>query len=83
MPGANRSPAEIRASIEENRVALGDSLGRLRDEVTELTDWRSKLRRNQTQLMIAAAVSGFVLAGGIGGTFRLLTPRKRRKRRQD
>jgi hypothetical protein len=82
MPGANRSPAEIRASIEENRVALGDSLGRLRDEVTELTDWRSKLRRNQTQLMIAAAVSGFVLAGGIGGTFRLLTPRKRRKRRE-
>jgi hypothetical protein len=78
----NRSPEEIRASIEENRVALGDSLGRLRDEVTELTDWRAKLRRNQTELIIAAAVTGFVLAGGIGGTFRLLTPRKRRKSRQ-
>jgi len=83
MPDGKRSPEEIRASIEENRVALGDSLGRLRDEVTELADWRSKLRRNQTELMIAAAVTGFVLAGGIGGTFRLLTPRKRRKRRQD
>jgi hypothetical protein len=82
MPAAKRSPEEIRASIEENRVALGDSLGRLRDEVTELADWRSKLRRNQTELMVAAAVTGFVLAGGIGGTFRLLTPRKRRKRRQ-
>jgi len=83
MPAAKRSPEEIRASIEESRVALGDSLGRLRDEVTELTDWRSKLRRNQTELMLAAAVAGFVLAGGIGGTFRLLTPGKRRKRRQD
>jgi hypothetical protein len=77
-----RTPDEIRASIEENRVALGESLGKLREEVTELTDWRAQVRANQETLMIAAAATGFVLAGGIGGTFGLLTGRKRRKARR-
>jgi adenine/guanine phosphoribosyltransferase-like PRPP-binding protein len=83
MPSSTkRTPEEIRASIEENRVALGESLGKLREEVTELTDWRSQIRANQETLVIAAAATGFVLAGGIGGTLGLLTGRKRRKARR-
>ena len=83
MPSSTkRTPEEIRTSIEENRVALGESLGKLREEVTELTDWRAQLRANQETLMIAAAAGGFVLAGGIGGTLGLLTGRKRRKARR-
>jgi hypothetical protein len=78
----NRSPEEIRASIEENRIALGESLGKLREEVMELTDWRAQVRENQQTLMIAAAATGFVLAGGLGGTVGLLTGRKRRKARR-
>ena len=81
-PSTKRSPEEIRASIEENRVALGESLGKLREEVTELTDWRSQVRANQETLMIAAAATGFILAGGIGGTFGLFGGRKRRKARK-
>jgi hypothetical protein len=62
---ATRSPEEIRASIEHNRHELGESLVKLRTEVTRLTDWRSQLRAHQAQLMIAAGVAGFVLGGGL------------------
>jgi hypothetical protein len=77
----NRTPDEIRASIEQNRQELGMSLVRLRDEVTELTDWRAQVRRNEKNLQIAAAAAGFVLAGGIGGTLGTLFGRSRRKKR--
>jgi hypothetical protein len=73
----SRTPEEIRASIEQNRQELGVSLEKLRAEVTELTDWRSQLRRNQQALTIAAAGTGFVLGGGVGGSFRLLFGRRR------
>jgi hypothetical protein len=82
MPQAKRTPEEIRASIEQNRLALAGSLGKLRDEVTELTDWRAQLRRNQEQLMLGAAATGFVLGGGIGGSFQLVFGRKRRRQRK-
>ncbi len=77
-----RTPEQIRASIEENRIALGESLGQLREEVIELTDWRSQLRANQETLIIAAAATGFVVAGGIGGSFQLVFGRRKRKARR-
>jgi hypothetical protein len=70
---AARTPEEIRASIEQNRAELAVAVGRLRGEVAELTDWRKQIRRNQRALVIGAAVTGFVVAGGIaaiGGLFR-------------
>ena len=70
-PQQQRTPEEIRASIEHNRKELGDALGRLRVEVAEATDWRQKLRQHQQQAVIGAAVAGFVLGGGIGGFFGL------------
>lgn len=77
----NRTPDEIRASIEQNRQELGTSLVRLRDEVTVLTDWRAQVRRNEKNLQIAAAAAGFVLAGGIGGTLGTLFGRGRKRKR--
>jgi orotate phosphoribosyltransferase-like protein len=68
-----RTPEEIRASIEANRKELGTSVERLRDEVAVLTDWRGQLRKHQKQVVIGAAVAGFVIGGGIaavGGLFR-------------
>jgi hypothetical protein len=68
-----RSPEEIRASIEANRLQLGASLERLRGEVTELADWRKQLRRHKREALIGAAVAGFLIGGGIGavvGLFR-------------
>jgi hypothetical protein len=70
---ADRSPEEIRSSIETNRAQLGVSLERLRTEVSEITDWRAQLVGHQSQVLIGAVVAGFVLGGGlaaIGGLFR-------------
>jgi uncharacterized protein DUF3618 len=68
-----RTPEEIRASIEANRKELGTSVERLREEVAVLTDWRRQLVRHQKQIVIGAAVAGFIIGGGIaavGGLFR-------------
>ena len=62
---ADRSPAEIRASIESNRAQLAVAVERLRGDVAELTDWRTQLRRHRKQVLIGAAVAGFVVGGGI------------------
>ena len=74
-----RTPEEIRASIEQHRQELGMSLVLLRDEVGQLTDWRSQVRRNEKNLQVAAAAAGFVLAGGIGGTLNVLFGRKKKR----
>lgn len=72
---AARSPEEIRRSIEANRAELGMAVERLRQEVAVVTDWRSQLRANQKQIIIGAAVAGFVIGGGIAGVGRLLRRR--------
>jgi hypothetical protein len=71
-----RTPEEIRASLEARRQELSSSIELLRDDVSELTDWREQIRRNQKAVVIAVGVTGFVLAGGIGA----LTGAFRRKR---
>jgi hypothetical protein len=76
MPG--RSPAEIRNSIEANRAELALSLERLRGEIAVATDWRRQIEAHRKQVLIGAAVAGFVLGGGIAA---LVGGGKRRKRR--
>ena len=66
MPGT-RNPEEIRRSIEANRAELGLAVERLRGEVAEVTDWRKQIVTHQKQVIIGAAVAGFVLGGGIAG----------------
>ncbi|HEU4978772.1 MAG TPA: DUF3618 domain-containing protein [Solirubrobacteraceae bacterium] len=68
-----RSPEEIRQSIEHNRQELAVSLSRLRGEVAVVTDWRRQLATHKREVMIGAAVAGFVVGGGLaamGGLFR-------------
>ncbi len=69
---AQRSPAEIRSSIEANRAELAVSLDHLRGEVVHLTDWRGHVERHKRELLIGAAAVGF----GLG--VRLLRRRGRR-----
>jgi Protein of unknown function (DUF3618) len=73
---APRSPEEIRRSIEANRAELGLALERLRAEVTRATDWRAHLRRHKREVLIGAAVAGFVLGGGIAAFTALVTGRR-------
>ena len=73
--GASRSPEEIRRSIEANRAELGMAVEKLRAEVAVVTDWRTQLRANQKNVLIGAAVAGFVLGGGIAAIGGLLRRR--------
>ena len=75
-----RSAEEIRRSIEANRAELGLAVEKLRTEVAVATDWRAHLKRNQTQVLIGAAVAGFVLGGGIAAFTGLITGRRSRDR---
>ncbi|HUJ35612.1 MAG TPA: DUF3618 domain-containing protein [Solirubrobacteraceae bacterium] len=79
MPPVARTPGEIRASIEQNRQELGQSLDALRAEVTELTDWRGQIRRHQRQVLIGAGIAGFVLGGGFAALGALTFGRGRRR----
>jgi hypothetical protein len=58
---AQRSPAEIRSSMDANRAELEVALHRLHGEVARLTDWRAQLQRHRPQLIAGAAVVGFAL----------------------
>jgi len=71
---AGRSPAEIRSSIEANRMELAVSVQRLRGEVQRMTDWRAQVERHRTEITVGAAVLGLML-----GT-RMLRRRSRRRR---
>jgi Protein of unknown function (DUF3618) len=63
-PGAeDRSASEIRRDIELARGQLSGSLDSLRNRVTELTDWRRQLREHRSELMVGAAIAGFVVGG--------------------
>jgi C4-dicarboxylate-specific signal transduction histidine kinase len=75
---AQRSSTEIRQSIEANRAELAVSMERLRGEVAEVTDWRKQLREHQQEVLIGAAVAGFVIGGGIAAIGGLLRRKKRR-----
>jgi hypothetical protein len=76
MPGP-RSAEEIRESIETNRAELGNAVERLRGEVTRATDWRGQFERHRKQVLIGAAVAGFVVGGGIAAMTGLLTGRRK------
>ena len=61
----DRSPDEIRASIEANRAAVAVSVAKLRGEVAEITNWRKQLGDHQRPVLIGAALAGFLLGGGL------------------
>lgn len=60
-----RTPQEIRASIEANRLQLGNAVAQLRSEVALATDWRRQIEAHKKQVLIGAAIAGFVIGGGL------------------
>jgi Protein of unknown function (DUF3618) len=78
MPSRNgRTAEEVRRDIEAERERLASAVEELREEVGEATDVAGKLRANLPAAAIGAVGVGFVLAGGIGATARLLFRRGR------
>jgi hypothetical protein len=67
-----RSPAEIRSTMEVNRQELVVSVDRLRGEVARVTDWRGYVQRHQRELAMGAAAVGVIM----------LTRRRRRRKRR-
>jgi len=70
-----RSPEQIRASVETTRQELEFSVNDLQSKVRELTNWRGQLQEHRKQVIIGAAVAGFVIGGGIAATFGLFRRR--------
>ncbi len=78
MPDRNdRSAADVRREIAAQRDQLADALDALRPQLRDATDVGGKLRANLPAVAAAALGAGFVLAGGIGATMRLVFRRGR------
>jgi F0F1-type ATP synthase assembly protein I len=78
MAGSNsRTLADVRRDIESEREQLADAAESLRESFSEATDVRAKLSANLPAAAIAAAGIGFLLAGGVGATARLIFRRGR------
>jgi hypothetical protein len=71
------STAELRRRIESERNALATSVDSLRSEISEATNISAKLRGKLPAAAGSALAAGFVLAGGIGATVRLIFRRGR------
>jgi hypothetical protein len=72
---AGRTPAEIRTSVVETRRELEYSLNDLQAKVTEITNWRRQLVEHKREIVIGAAVAGFVVGGGVAAVFGLFRRR--------
>jgi hypothetical protein len=78
MAGSNsRTLEQVRRDIEAEREQLADAAETLRDEIGEATNVSAKLRGNLPAVAIGALGLGFLLAGGVGATARLIFRRGR------
>lgn len=78
MAGSNsRTVADVRRDIEAEREQLADAAENLRESIGEATDIGGKLRANLPVVAVGALGLGFLVAGGIGATARLIFRRGR------
>ena len=75
MAGNSRSPEQVRREIEDEREQLTGAVDSLRSEIAEATNIGAKLRAKLPVVAASALGIGFVVAGGIGATMRLLARR--------
>ena len=76
-PRDGRTAADVRRDIEAEREQLADAVEDLRTGIGEVTDVSGKLREKLPIVAAGALGAGFLLAGGIGATMRLLARRGR------
>lgn len=79
MAGRNsRTVEQVRRDIESERKQLAGAADYLRESIGKATDISGKLRSNLPGVAAGALGLGFVLAGGIGATTRLIFRRGRK-----
>ena len=78
MAGSNnRTLEQVRRDIETEREQLAGAAETLREEIGEATNIGAKLRSNLPVVAVGALGVGFLLAGGVGATARLIFRRGR------
>jgi hypothetical protein len=78
MAGRNtRTLEDVRRDIESEREQLAGAADNLRDSIGEATNIGGKLRSNLPAVAAGALGIGFLLAGGVGATARLIFRRGR------
>jgi hypothetical protein len=78
MAGSNaRTLEHVRRDIESEREQLAGAAEQLRESIGEATDISGKLRSNLPAVAAGALGLGFLLAGGVGATARLIFRRGR------
>jgi hypothetical protein len=77
MATPTRTTEQIRTELSSEREQLAGAVEQLRDELGEATNVGGKLQSKLPLVAAGAASVGFVLAGGIGATFRYFARRGR------
>lgn len=75
--GSTKEEQRIRSELREEREQLADAVETLRGEIGEATNVGAKLRSRLPLATAGALGAGFVVAGGIGATMRLIFRRGR------
>jgi hypothetical protein len=76
--GTNTRTVEVvRRELESEREQLADAADDLRESVSKATDITGKLRANLPAVTAGALALGFLVAGGVGATARLIFRRGR------
>ena len=78
----SRTPEQVRREIAAERDGLVGAVEELRTEIGEATNVAAKLRPRLPVIAAGTLGAGFVLAGGIGATMRLLARRGREGHRK-
>src|SRR3954468_11482597 len=73
----SRTPEQVRREIAAERDEVVGPVGEPRSEIGEATNIAARLRPRLPVIAAGTLGAGFVLAGGIGATMRLLARRGR------
>ena len=74
---STRTTEDVRRDIEVEREQLATAAETLRDSLGEATDITGKMRSKLPAVAVGALGAGFLLAGGVGATMRLIFRRGR------
>ena len=72
-----RTPEQIRGELDAERQQLAGAVEQLRGELGQAANISGKLKSKLPFVAAGAASRGFVLAGGVGATFRYFARRGR------